>query len=95
MSVSGSGHTAVHPVPPFAPASPRELGAERKAIRRWLALGRAPTWAKPLWQDGVLSACASHLNRRWAEGCSNAAPLSREMIGFSFTGAYTAVRGWA
>ncbi len=72
-----------------------QLGAERKTIRRWLALGRAPTWAKPPRRGGVLSAYASHLDRRWAEGCSNAALLWREVSGLGFTGTYSTVRGWA
>ncbi len=72
-----------------------QLGAERKTIRRWLALGRAPTWAKPPRRGGVLSAYAAHLDRRWAEGCSNAALLWREATGLGFTGAYSTVRGWA
>ena len=72
-----------------------QLGAERKTIRRWLALGRAPTWAKPPRRGGVLSAYASHLDRRWAEGCSNAALLWREVADLGFTGAYSTVRGWA
>ncbi|WP_237477086.1 ISL3 family transposase [Lichenibacterium dinghuense] len=72
-----------------------QLGAERKTIRRWLALGCAPTWAKPPRRGGVLSAYACHLDRRWAEGCSNAALLWREVSGLGFTGAYSTVRGWA
>ncbi len=72
-----------------------QLGAERKTIRRWLALGQAPTWSKPPRRGGVLSAYAAHLDRRWAEGCSNAALLWREVTGLGFTGAYTTVRGWA
>ncbi len=72
-----------------------QLGAERKTIRRWLALGRAPTWAKPPRRGSVLSAYAPHLDRRWAEGCSNAALLWREVTGLGFTGAYSTVRGWA
>ena len=69
-----------------------QLGAERKTIRRWLALGRAPTWAKPPRRGGVLSAYAAHLDRRWGEGCSNAALMWREVSGLGFTGAYSTVR---
>ena len=72
-----------------------QIGVERKTIRRWLALDRAPTWAKPPRRGGVLSAYAPHLDRRWAEGCSNAALLWREVSGLGFTGAYSTVRGWA
>ena len=39
-----------------------QLGAERKTIRRWLTLGRAPTWAKPSRRGGVLSAYTDHLH---------------------------------
>ncbi len=72
-----------------------QLGAERKTIRHWLALGRAPSWSKPPRRGGVLSSYASHLDRRWAEGCSNAALLWREVTGLGFTGAYSTVRAWA
>ncbi len=70
------------------------LGAERQTVRRWLRLGRAPSWAKPR-RGGVLDAYAAHLDRRWSEGCHNAAQLWRELASLGFTGRPTTVRAWA
>ena len=70
------------------------LGAERQTVRRWLRLGHAPSWAKPR-RGGVLDAYAAHLDRRWAEGCRNAAQLWRELAGLGFAGRPSTVRAWA
>jgi len=70
------------------------LGAERQTVRRWLRLGHAPLWTKPR-RGSVLDAYAAHLDRRWAEGCRNAAQLWRELAGLGFTGRPTTVRAWA
>lgn len=43
----------------------------------------------------MLDAYAAHLDRRWAEGCRNAAQLWRELVGLGFTGRPTTVRAWA
>src|SRR5215217_525809 len=70
------------------------LGTERKTIRRWLRAGAAPRWWKPP-QAGVLSPYREHLERRWAEGCRNAALLWRELVQHGFTGRPGVVRQWA
>jgi len=70
------------------------LGAERQTVRRWLRLGHAPLWTKPR-RGSVLDAYAAHLDRRWTEGCRNAAQLWRELAGLGFTGRPTTVRAWA
>jgi transposase len=70
------------------------LGAERKTVRRWLRLGHAPLWTKPR-RGSVLDAHAAHLDRRWAEGCRNAAQLWRELLGLGFAGRPSTVRAWA
>jgi len=70
------------------------LGAERQTVRRWLRLGHAPLWTKPR-RNSVLDAYAAHLERRWAEGCRNAAQLWRELADLGFTGRPTTVRFWA
>jgi transposase len=70
------------------------LGADRKTVRRWLRLGHAPLWTKPR-RGGVLDAYTAYLDRRWAEGCRNAARLWRELVGFGFTGRPATVRAWA
>lgn len=43
----------------------------------------------------MLDAYAAHLDRRWAEGCRNAAQLWRELANLGFTGRPTTVRAWA
>jgi transposase len=70
------------------------LGAERQTVRRWLRLGHAPLWTKPR-RGGVLNAYAAYLDRRWAEGCRNAAQLWRELAGLGFAGRPATVRAWA
>ena len=69
------------------------LGAERKTVRRWLHLGHAPLWRKPP-RIRALDAYAAFLDRRWAEGCRNAAQLWRELVSLGFTGRPTTVRAW-
>ena len=71
-----------------------QLGAERKTIRRWLHAGGPSLWRKPP-QAGVLSAHFDRLERRWAEGCRNAAQLWRELVQLGFTGRPGTVRRWA
>ncbi len=43
----------------------------------------------------MLDAHAAFLDRRWAEGCRNAAQLWRELVGLGFTGRPATVRAWA
>jgi len=71
-----------------------QLGAERKTIRRWLQAGGASLWRKPP-RVGVLAPYRDHLERRWAEGCRNAALLWRELVRLGFAGRYGTVRSWA
>ena len=70
------------------------LGAERKTIRGWLRAAGAPLWRKPV-RVGVLGPYRDHLNRRWAEGCHNAAQLWRELLALGFSGRPGTVRRWA
>jgi transposase len=70
------------------------LGAERKTVRSWLRLGHAPLWRKPM-RIGVLNAHMPFLERRWTEGCHNAAQLWRELVALGFSGRPTTVRAWA
>ena len=48
------------------------LGAERKTVRGWLRRGGAPSWRKPR-RGSALDPHVPLLERRWAEGCHNAA----------------------
>ena len=70
------------------------VGAERKTIRRWLRAAAAPRWLKPR-RVGILGSYHDHLERRWKEGCRNAAQLWRELVSLGFTGRPGTVRQWA
>ncbi len=71
-----------------------QLGAERETIRCWLQAGGPSLWRKPP-RVGGLAPYLDHLERRWAEGCRNAALLWREPIPLGFTGRPGTVRRWA
>jgi transposase len=70
------------------------VGAERKTVRRWLRAGGAPLWRQPR-QPGGLAPYQDHLDRRWTEGCRNAAQLWRELVTIGFVGRPGTVRQWA
>jgi len=70
------------------------VGAERKTVRRWLRAGGAPLWRQPR-QPGSLAPYQDHLDRRWTEGCRNAAQLWRELVTLGFIGRPGTVRQWA
>ncbi|HET7880056.1 MAG TPA: ISL3 family transposase [Acetobacteraceae bacterium] len=70
------------------------VGVERKTVRRWLRAGSIPLWHQPR-RIGLLGRYADHLNRRWNEGCRNAAQLWRELVALGFTGRPGTVRHWA
>jgi transposase len=69
------------------------IGVERKTVRRWLRAGGIPSWRQPR-RGGILRCYAGHLNRRWNEGCRNAAQLWRELVAPGFTGCRGTVRHW-
>lgn len=71
-----------------------ELGVERKTVRRWLRLGHAPTW-NHLPRGSMLDPYIELLQRRWAEGCRNAAQLWRELVALGFKGRQNIVYRWA
>jgi len=70
------------------------LGADRKTVRRWLHLGQASAWRQPQ-RGSMLDAHGPFLDRRWTEGCHNAAQLWRELVSLGFAGRPEIVRGWA
>jgi transposase len=72
----------------------RLLGTDGKTVRRWLRAGDIPSWCQPR-RGSVLDAHRDHLERRWAEGCRNAARLWRELASVGFSGGYTTVKAWA
>ena len=51
------------------------LGAERKTVRSWLRLGRAPSWKKAR-RGSEFDPFVATLERRWSEGCHNRAGMA-------------------
>ena len=70
------------------------LGAERKTVRGWLRRGAAPSWRKPR-RGSALDPHVPLLERRWSEGCHNAARLWREAAAAGYAGRPGSVRAWA
>ena len=73
----------------------RQLGMARNAVRRWLRAGEAAPYRRAPGRS-VLDRHLGYVQRRWAEGCRNAAELwrgLREECGFE--GGYDVVRRWA
>jgi transposase len=70
------------------------IGVERKTVRSWLRAGGASLWRKPP-RPGGLAPYEDHLDRRWTEGCQNAAQLWRELVKRGFSGRPGIVRQWA
>lgn len=70
------------------------LGAERKTVRGWLRRGGAPSWRKPK-RGSALDPFVPQLERRWGEGCHNAARLWREAAAAGFAGRPGTIRAWA
>jgi transposase len=71
-----------------------QLGADRKTVRAWLQAGGAPLWRHSL-RAGILAPYCGQLERRWTEGCRNAARLWREIVQLGFSGRPGTVRTWA
>src|SRR3954454_24226243 len=72
----------------------RLLGTDCKTVRQWLRAGDIPSWCQPR-RGSKLDAHRDHLERRWVEGCRNAARLWRESASVGFSGGYTTVKAWA
>jgi transposase len=72
----------------------RAFGMERKTVRRWLRGDGPPLWTKPP-QPTVLDPHLPYLERRWSEGCRNAAALARELTGLGAEVHPRVVRAWA
>jgi transposase len=72
----------------------RQLGADRKTLHRWLRAGAAPSWRMPR-RGSILDRHRPVLERRWAEGCHNAARLWQELVRIGFAGRPSVVRAWA
>jgi transposase len=72
----------------------RAFGMERKTVRRWMRGDGPPLWRKPP-QPTVLDPHLPYLERRWSEGCRNAAELARELTRLGAEVRPRAVRAWA
>ena len=69
----------------------RELGINRKTVRRYLALDHPPTYAPRLGRGTKLTPYLPYLRQRWDEGCHNARQLYGELVVRGYRGAETRV----
>jgi transposase len=69
------------------------LGMSATVARRWLKAGGPPLHSKPS-QPRPLDAYVAILDRRWSEGCRNAARLWRELKEQGFAGSRGPVARW-
>jgi transposase len=72
----------------------RTLGMDRKTVRAWLRQGGPPRWTKPS-RPTALDPYHAYLDRRWSEGCRNAAVLARELHRMGADVRPRVVRTWA
>jgi transposase len=72
----------------------RALGMGRKSVGRWLKAGQAPTHRKS-GRPKQIDRYKDYLERRWQDGCHNAAQLWRELRDQGFSGKAAIVRLWA
>lgn len=79
------------------PECPRRIakavGVNRQTVQGWLRSGGLPTWQQQHHGSSV-DRYADHLNRRWDEGCRNAAQLWREIQDEGFRGRLRTVQRW-
>jgi len=66
----------------------------RKSVGRWLKAGQAPTHRKS-GRPKQIDRYKDYLERRWQDGCHNAAQLWRELRDQGFSGKAAIVRLWA
>jgi len=69
----------------------KQIGADRKTIIGWLSVGAAPLWRKPP-MGTMPDPYREHLDRRWRQGCRNAAQFWRELVTLGFAGRAKVVR---
>ena len=71
-----------------------QTGLERKTVRRYLRAGVFREWATPQ-RHRALDGFLPYLERRWTEGCHNAAQLWREIKQQGYRGRPGMIRQWA
>lgn len=64
----------------------RQLGMERKTVRRWLRRGQFPERKPPHRRPPKVTEFADYLQQRWNEGCHNASRLYQEIRGKGYAG---------
>jgi len=72
----------------------RAVGVNRQTVQGWLRSGQLPTWRQQP-RGSTVDRHAEHLDRRWGEGCHNAAQLWREIQEQGFHGQLRTVQRWA
>ena len=72
----------------------RAVGVNRQTVQVWLRSGQLPTWRQQP-RGSTVDRHAKHLDRRWHEGCRNAAQLWREIQQQGFRGQLRTVQRWA
>jgi transposase len=70
----------------------RELGINRKTVRKYLALDRPPVYPQRRPRPTRLTSYLPYLRQRWHEGCHNVRRLYREIVGQGFNGTERQVR---
>ena len=70
----------------------RELGINRKTVRKYLAIDHPPTYAPRLGRGTKLTPYLPYLRQRWDEGCHNARQLYGELVVRGYQGAETRVK---
>lgn len=71
----------------------RNCGLGRQTVRRWINARSFPE-RRPSSHSSTLDQHQAFLQRRWQQGCHNAAQLSRELCEQGFTGQSRTVRDW-
>jgi transposase len=76
----------------------RKLGMHRETVRLYLRAETFPERAPAYRRSGPIQQYTDYLRRRWAEGCFNAAQLTRELKAQGYGGSQAVVRrllhGW-
>jgi len=73
--------------------SDRNCGLGRQTVRRWISACSFPE-RRPSSHSSTLDQYQEFLERRWQQGCHNAAQLWRELCEQGFTGQSRTVRDW-
>ncbi len=82
----------------FIRAIARELGINRKTVRKYIDLEHPPVYINRKPRQTKLVPYMSYLQQRWNQGCHNARVLAEELMERGYKGGYTqikdAVRPW-